>query len=248
MRNILGKNGIPYICTPLTGRNKDELMNELGIILPKKPDVIEWRADFLEKLRDKKEVLSILKQIKEISGLPVLFTIRSQKEGGQAISLNEEEKVSLLAEVCRAGADLIDYEVSNEADYIRELRQISEEWGTGLVLSYHNFNSTPSQEDILQKLFQARFFGADIAKAAVMPQTREDVIRLLDATAAADRTLDIPVVTMSMGILGMPSRMMGWLYGSAMTFAVGSESSAPGQIPIESLRQAIRIAKGENAN
>jgi 3-dehydroquinate dehydratase-1 len=44
---------------------------------------------------------------------------------------------------------------------------------------------------------------------------------------------------MAMGGLGAMSRVMGWLYGSAATFAVGQSSSAPGQIGVEDLRALL---------
>ena len=78
--------------------------------------------------------------------------------------------------------------------------------------------------------------GADVAKIAVMPQSREDVMTLMEVTMEADHSLDIPVVTMSMGRLGVLSRLAGTLTGSAMTFASVGEASAPGQIPIEQMR------------
>ena len=42
---------------------------------------------------------------------------------------------------------------------------------------------------------------------------------------------------MSMGALGSITRVAGFLYGSDMSFAVGKEASAPGQIPIADARQ-----------
>jgi 3-dehydroquinate dehydratase-1 len=44
---------------------------------------------------------------------------------------------------------------------------------------------------------------------------------------------------MAMGPLGAVTRAAGWLFGSALTFAVGASSSAPGQMPIEDVRAVI---------
>jgi 3-dehydroquinate dehydratase-1 len=44
---------------------------------------------------------------------------------------------------------------------------------------------------------------------------------------------------MSMGGFGSVSRMVGGVFGSSVTFAVGKASSAPGQIPIEELRATL---------
>lgn len=38
--------GQPMICTPLIGQTKEELFLEVEVLAEKKPDVIEWRADF----------------------------------------------------------------------------------------------------------------------------------------------------------------------------------------------------------
>ena len=83
--------------------------------------------------------------------------------------------------------------------------------------------------------------GADIAKVAVMPKAQMDVLTLLAATLAADNALRIPVITMSMGSMGAVSRLCGGAFGSAVTFAVGSGASAPGQIAIGDLRTAQQI-------
>lgn len=248
MDGILKKQKIPYICTPLTGKNKEEIMDEIDLVLPEKPDMLEWRADFLHKLDDLPYVFSVLEGIAEKSDLPLLFTIRSIHEGGQQISLSEEQKMKLISEVCKNDAiSLIDYEVSSDSANIKELRRVSQKHGKQLILSYHNFNCTPSEEEIMKKLFLAEFYGADIAKAAVMPKTEGDVLRLLQLTNNAGKALDIPLITMSMGSLGAISRIIGWSYGSILTFGSGVKESAPGQIPVRRLRQLIAMLKEDMA-
>lgn len=111
------------------------------------------------------------------------------------------------------------------------------------MLSYHNFSFTPPKAEIFKSLFLAEFYGADAAKAAVMPQNNQDVLTLLEATREAEKELTIPLITMSMGGLGAISRIVGWMYGSSVTFAVGKSSSAPGQVPIDELRKIIQLTK-----
>jgi len=110
-------------------------------------------------------------------------------------------------------------------------------------LSYHNFTETPDNDELLERAQLAEEIGANVVKLAVMPKSKEDVFRLLDVTRTLDRKLDCPVITMSMGELGAMSRVNGWLYGSCLTFAVGVEVSAPGQIAIEPLRESIKQTK-----
>lgn len=187
--------------------------------------MIEWRVDFYDELIKFDKVLFTAQKISNNSnGIPILFTIRSHKEGGQQISLTEDEKVELLSEICKSDAiDIIDYEVSNEPEHIRHLREVSKDYRKKLILSYHNFEFTPEKSEIFKRLLMAEFYGADIAKTAVMPKNNKDVLTLLEVTREAKEVLNIPIITMSMGELGSVSRMLGWVYGSAVTFAVGEK-------------------------
>ena len=113
-----------------------------------------------------------------------------------------------------------------------------------LILSYHNFQATPDAAALLATFAEAERCGADIAKVAVMPRSPEDVLTLMGATWRASETLGIPLIGMSMGPLGAVSRMASGVFGSALTFAVGESSSAPGQIPIEALRAVLETLGG----
>lgn len=230
----------PKICVPLTGKTREEINNQLDIIIPKHPDLIELRADFLENIENVEYVLSIIENIIEKTDIPLLFTIRSEREGGEPISLTEEEKMTLLNEVC-ANSDVtyIDYEIENDKKYILSISEITKEHDKKLIYSYHNFKETPTNDELLKKFILMELYGAHLAKIAVMPKNKEDVFRLLQLTKQADELLSIPVASMSMGDLGKYSRLMGWVYGSALTFGLGVESSAPGQIPIEDLQSVI---------
>ena len=140
--------------------------------------------------------------------------------------------------------DLVDYELGNPADRSSPaFARASREFGIGLVGSYHNFQSTPDVATLVGKFRDAQTHGADVGKVAAMPKSRDDVLALLTATDEASRTLDIPLISMSMGPFGSVSRMVGGVFGSALTFAVGKSSSAPGQIPIEELRSVLATVR-----
>lgn len=111
-----------------------------------------------------------------------------------------------------------------------------------LIASSHDFQKTPAEEELRRVLTDQISVGADVAKIAVMPQCEEDVLALLSATLAVRRAHPgTPLITMSMGGLGAVSRVVGGHYGSDLTFAVGSHASAPGQIPVDKLRQYLSV-------
>ncbi|MEQ1516309.1 MAG: type I 3-dehydroquinate dehydratase [Usitatibacteraceae bacterium] len=241
----LNPDGHVLICTALAGRTASALQAELRAILPKRPDFIEWRVDFFDGIADLSEVLTVAKSIRAGAGdIPIIFTRRAQHEGGEAIGISEESVVAMYEAVCASGAvDFIDYELSQPKESRARLRSISRAHDVQMIMSYHNFGTTPSLTEIVAKLTAAETEGADVGKVAVMPNTPHDVLLLLEATLAADESLRIPLITMSMGERGAVTRVCGWQYGSVLTFAAGERSSAPGQLPIEELRQAMKTLK-----
>lgn len=242
MKDILNLNINPYICIPITGKRDSELLNELAEIIPLNPDVIEWRVDFYEQINKTEAVLNMLNEMKKTTSIPFLFTIRSVEEGGEVIPLNSRVQVfQLMEKVCRSSQiEMIDIEIANEENMIKELQVAAKTYGIKTILSFHNFEKTPIREDLFQIGAKAVKLGGDIVKIAVMPRRKADVLELLHVTNELDQTLGIPVVTMSMGKLGNISRLIGWTYGSMMTFAIGKKASAPGQLPIGQLREAIK--------
>jgi 3-dehydroquinate dehydratase-1 len=239
----VGSGRFPTICTPLIGRTREQVLAEIAMVLPKQPDLLEWRVDFFQKIDDAAAVVAMAGEIRQAAGgVPVLFTRRSTKEGGEPIPLSEAQVVALIEAVCaRRLVELVDFEMNNDQHHVAQVRAASKACGIGLVLSFHNFQSTPPQAVLCQRFAQAQQLGADVAKLAVMPQRLEDVLSVLTATLESSQKLEIPVVSMSMGGYGAITRLFGGFFGSAMSFAVGATASAPGQVPIEDLNTVLGI-------
>jgi 3-dehydroquinate dehydratase-1 len=233
----------PAVCAPLVARTGEALVQECRVVAAKKPDLIEWRVDFFDGIGDAARVLDAARQLRDAAaGIPILFTRRNAREGGEKIAIDEPQVVELYRAVCASGlVDLVDFEMDNDAAHVQALRKMSRDAGLPLVLSFHDFKATPPADALVQRFERMALLDADIAKIAVMPHSMDDVLALLSATSRASRSVGITLVSMAMGPLGAVTRASGWLFGSAMTFAVGASSSAPGQMPIEDVRAAIEV-------
>jgi 3-dehydroquinate dehydratase I len=236
---------LPLLCAPLVGATREALLEEAAAVRAAAPDIFEWRVDFFRDLGDAKAVVETAQALRRaLPGLPMLFTRRSAAEGGQRAATAEGTVIEVYAAVCAAGvAELVDYEMSNPPEHMKAVRDASRRHGVGLVCSYHNFQETPPQAELAARFRRAQELGGDVAKVAVMPKGREDVLTLLSATLQASQALDIPLISMSMGALGALSRIAGFAFGSALSFGVGAGASAPGQMPIAELRAAIEITR-----
>jgi len=239
-----GSGRFPAVCAPLVGRTREKLLAEAAAVAAKKPDILEWRVDYFKDLADTAQVVELAARIKQAApGIPLLFTRRSSKEGGEKIALSEEQVIALYGVVCAGGnVDLVDYEMGNTPAQVQQVRELAR-GRVKLILSFHDFQKTPPLDFLGQRFEEAQRLGADIAKVAVMPQNMQDVLTLLAATLQASEKLAIPVVSMSMGGFGSVTRLCGWTFGSAMTFAVGESSSAPGQMPIEDIDAGLAVLR-----
>jgi len=237
---------LPLICLPLAAPARPELLNQARELKPLNPDLLEWRIDSYEKVEAIAANLRVLEELRRnIGEIPLIFTCRSAEQGGQK-KIRPQIRLELIKRGIQSGLlDIVDIEMGNEPAFIAEVRATAAAFKTSLILSYHDFNATPDEAFIHDTLLQAQEMGADIAKVAVMPANYADVLTLLNATLKA-RTgaVRIPLVTMSMGPAGVMTRLVGGLFGSDITFASGKKASAPGQIPIGRLRQAMSVLYG----
>ena len=239
----VAKGRVPAVCAPLVATAAPAILDEVAAIVQKSPDVLEWRVDHFVDVADIEAVVTLARRIRgAAAGTPLIFTRRSERGGGPPARLDDATAIALYESVCAARcADFIDYELGNGAARFARVRAVAHEHGVGLIGSFHDFSGTPDATALAAKFEQAKREGADVAKVAVMPNDQSDVLALLDATWHAAQTLDMPLISMAMGPLGALSRIAGHLFGSSLTFAAGEKASAPGQMPIDALRDAIAL-------
>ena len=169
--------------------------------------------------------------------IDILATFRTLEEGGEC-AIHPMDYIDLNNAMMEIGkAKYIDVELRTDEATIKDFVAHAHEMGCEVVVSHHDFQKTPSVQEMCDTLETMQKLGADIAKIAVMPNNMMDVANLLSATAQMNLELEIPIITISMGKLGEVSRVYGGEFGSYATFATCGESSAPGQIDIEDLKK-----------
>lgn len=236
--------GRPKLCVPMTGSSQAQLMAEAAALLQAGAQMAEWRMDWFSQVQRPQDAVQTLLRLREMLGsLPLLATFRTQGEGGHApISLQQYE--ALYEAVIESGqADLVDFEFFLEEETVDRLMHKASAAGVRVVLSSHDFQSTPEAEVIRQRLLRMRQRGADIVKIAVMPRCASDVAELLKAAAQSAEALDCPLIAMSMSKIGAVSRIAGQVFGSAVTFGTAGRASAPGQIPAAQLLEALSLVE-----
>jgi 3-dehydroquinate dehydratase I len=243
IKNIVIGDGIPKICVPIVAKNKREIIEEALSFANINIDVVEWRVDWFEDVEDIEKVKDVLKDlVPALNNTPLLFTFRTSKEGGEReINPNEYAKLNKAVAATRL-VDMIDVEAFTGDEIVKDIIECAHTVGVKVVASNHDFDKTPSKDDIIYRLRKMQDLGADIPKIAVMPKSKLDVLELLEATIImSEKYADRPIITMSMASTGVISRLAGEVFGSALTFGAAKKASAPGQISVEDLRGVLQL-------
>jgi len=231
------------ICVPLVSGESSDLFKEVAAIRQMDPDLLEWRIDGYDHVQDIDTSLDTLAELRTgLDDIPIIVTCRIHSEGGLKKLTSHERQRLLTAAMATGNLDIADIELCNDVHFVQTIMETARKFDVRIILSHHDFKSTPEETFIVDTLFKARDMGADIAKIAVMPQSYQDVLTLLKATLKTrEHGLKIPAISISMGPQGALSRIAGGLFGSDVTFASGITPSAPGQVPIKHLRNAMSV-------
>ncbi len=235
--------GLPKICVPLTGASMVALLSEAQAVSSLPADLYEWRADSF--FGSYSEALDLLKR--ELYGKPLLCTVRTVREGGAADMAPEAYEAFLSGLLDQGGFSLLDIELSCGEERVKRLAEKAKDKGVGVVVSRHDFDKTPGEDEMVSVLLHMKELGADLPKLAVMPQNPKDVLHLLSATLRAVERIG-PVITMAMGSLGKVSRVCGGVTGSCVTFGAGVNASAPGQLNAEDLQAILEDLDPERSD
>lgn len=250
VRNIIIGEGMPKICVPIIGKNTEELISEIKCLKKFEVDLVEWRMDYYKEILNLNQVTQTIEQIREVLGnIPLLATFRSKKEGGET-ELDIVDYFELNRNIIATEkVDLIDLELFSGEVQAKEIVDFAHKHNVKVIMSNHDFNKTPSKEEIVKRLCRMQELGADLPKIAVMPCNQNDVLTLLEATNEMNmQYADRPIITMSMARQGMISRLIGEVFGSAITFGAVKAVSAPGQIEVAELKQVLKIIHSKYTN
>lgn len=249
IKNVLLGEGCTKICVPIIGKTDEEICQEAREISNTEADIVEWRVDFYEDVMSVSKVLHIVKEITDIlNDKPVLFTFRTKAEGGEK-EISEEAYVSLLKEVIEQNlVGAVDVELFKGEATLEMVVAYAKNYDVKVIASNHDFYKTPEKDEIKRRLMLMSEKGAHVSKMAVMPQSKLDVLALLSATEELHREFqDMTIITMSMGQLGVISRLSGGVFGSAMTFGARNEASAsaPGQVEVTVLKEILNTIENK---
>ena len=163
VRNITIGEGRPKICVPIVGKTREEILKEASTFSALPVDVAEWRVDWYDDVFDTEEVLTTAKQLNEALGeIPVLFTFRTSKEGGEK-EISLEQYAQLNKAVAESGyVDLVDVEAFTGDEIVTSIISHAHANGVKVIASNHDFVKTPEKDEIVRRLRKMQTLGTGV--------------------------------------------------------------------------------------
>jgi len=193
-------------------------------------DILELRVDNFSS-QNLVYLHSAFKKYQTLN-IPILLTIRSSKEGSNT-KINAKTRFELFKELM-SYATCIDIELSSHS-FIDKLISLAKSNHQGVIISYHNFKSTPPIKQLEKIISQAKQKKADLIKIALMAKNTRDVKKLAKLTLNHEK-----LITISMGEYGKISRILFPALGSSLIYTFIGTPTAPGQF---SLKEINRLKK-----
>jgi len=214
------------ICVSVPPKTVAEALDLIEKAENQRADFIEVRLDSLKKHKE-------LANIARCSNTPLIATNRSPECQGKFLG-SENERKKILLDAAGNGFEYVDVELSTTGleEMVGNLRGMD----VKPIVSFHDFDKTPSSSQLNEILRREIDGGADICKIVTTARLVEDNLTVLDFVSKASKSARI--VCFSMGELGKPSRLLSPVFGAFFTIASleRGRKTASGQLTIREMR------------
>ncbi|MBN2579650.1 MAG: shikimate dehydrogenase [Pirellulales bacterium] len=156
---------------------------------------------------------------------PVVITCRRPIDGGKYLG-PEEERLLLLRTAIAEGVEYVDL----EEDVAGKIPRFGK---TQRIVSHHNFRRTP--ENLAEIHRRLSGLDPDIVKISTMANHPRDNLMLLRLS----RQSKTPTISLGMGDIGVPTRILAGKFGAPFTYATFSHERAlaPGQLSYQQMTE-----------
>lgn len=215
------------ICAPILSHSVHEMLLHMRKAKELGADLVELRLDFLNNLDPPQHLQTLIKH----RPLPTLVTYRPSWEGGKYDG-DESKRLAALRLAVELGSEFVDVELKVAHEFLNSIRGKKPE-NVKIIVSSHNYENTPSAEELGNLVARIQASGCDVVKIATTALDIVDNARIFQVLAHSQ----VPVIGLAMGEKGLMSRILSAKFGGFLTFGSvesGAES-APGQPTVKDL-------------
>jgi 3-dehydroquinate dehydratase-1 len=216
------------VCVSVLPKTVDEAFELIRKAEAQHADLIEVRLDSLT-------AHDCISDIPSCSKTPLIATNKSTEQHGK-FSGTETERQKFLVDAARNGFTYVDVDLGtiNRTELISKLHEAEAK----VIVSFHDFEQTPTVAQLNKVLEEEIALGADVCKIITTARTMKDNLITLNFVSEAFKKARI--VCFAMGDLGKQSRLVSPVFGAFFTFASLDEKrkTAKGQLTIQEMNSA----------
>uniref|UniRef100_A0A7N0TGI3 Shikimate dehydrogenase n=1 Tax=Kalanchoe fedtschenkoi TaxID=63787 RepID=A0A7N0TGI3_KALFE len=215
------------ICAPAMADTVDQMLVQMTKAKEVGADLVELRIDYLKRFSPQQDLPILIKR----SPLPTLVTYRPKWEGGEYEG-DDNSRLEALRLAMELGADYIDVELKVASEFFKSIGDKKPE-NVKIIVSSHNYEFTPSTEELGNLVAKIQATGADIVKIATTALDITDSARVFQMLAHSQ----VPTIGLVMTERGLISRILAPKFGGYLTFGTleAGVVSAPGQPTVKDL-------------
>ncbi|CCF56582.1 hypothetical protein KAFR_0B02850 [Kazachstania africana CBS 2517] len=206
-------------------------------------DAVEVRVDHLAKLEPDYVIRQLSTLRLATDGLPIIFTLRTRKQGGQFADDSHELLLDLFKLALRAGVEFVDLELSLPTDI--QYKILNSKGNTKIIGSHHDFDGVHPWDDSEweNRYNQALSLDVDVIKFVGTAKSFEDNLTLERFRHSHKAK---PMIAINMGELGKVSRVLNTIL-TPITSDLLPNTAAPGQLTIAQINQVYASMGGITA-
>jgi 3-dehydroquinate dehydratase/shikimate dehydrogenase len=229
---------LPHICIAMGFPDVTRLLEHARHELEAGESFFEFRLDYLPVPQEGVE--AIKKFLAAHPDCSILATCRRHQNHGR-FNGSIDEQIHILAKAVDAGARGVDIEIESAENAQTKLELLRGR--ASVILSYHNYDGTPSPEAVLRRMMR---IPADAYKIVTTARKPSDNFRVLSLAKSHPR---VPIIVLAMGEVGFPTRVLSTAWGGLYSYAapIAAEGTAKGQVSARHLRHLFRFEKFSKA-
>ncbi|KZT36947.1 Shikimate dehydrogenase [Sistotremastrum suecicum HHB10207 ss-3] len=210
-------------------------------------DAVELRVDLLHpsgqtvpgpNVPSTTYVADQLGQLRLMTSLPIIFTVRTQGQGGSFPDNEPDALFELLKLGLRLRCEFVDVEVTTNPDHIKYI--VNNKKNTKIVASWHDWSGKMAWigGQVKEKYRLAASFG-DIIKIVGKANTVDDNFALRQFVKSVSKSpLSKPIIAINMGVHGQLSRILNEAL-SPVSHPLQPVKAAPGQLSFAEIQKAL---------
>ncbi|KAL8941289.1 MAG: hypothetical protein Q9211_001874, partial [Gyalolechia sp. 1 TL-2023] len=209
-------------------------------------DAVELRVDLLEDPQRRGKAASLdfvadqVAILRASTSLPIIFTVRTQSQGGKVPDDAHKDIQDLLNLALRMGIEFLDLEIHLPEDILQSISQSKR--NTRIIASHHDPKNTLSWTNgsWVAHYNKALLYG-DIIKLVGIAKTQADnasLVQFRDWATTAHPA--VPIIAINMGVEGQLSRIQN-PFLTPVSHPSLPFKAAPGQLSAAEIRTALSL-------